>query len=81
MMLKSVQQHLVSSEWPTEHAPSSYDAISRPDVVVGDSLGGNRFGNLDAVEDDANLLSLLSFWWVEPLMKQSALGFLINPED
>ena len=78
---KSVQQHLVSSEFPTVHAPSSYGAIPHQDVVVGDALGGNRFGNLDAVEDDANLPSLLSFWWVEPLMKRGALGFLRNPED
>ena len=78
---KSVQQHLVSSEFSTVHAPSSYGAIPHPDLAVGDALRGSRFGNLDAVEDDANLLSLLSFWWVEPLMKRGALGFLRNPED
>ena len=34
-----------------------------------------------SAEDMANPLSLLSFWWLQPLMKKGALGLLQRPED
>ena len=40
-----------------------------------------RFRLPDASEDRANPLSLLSFWWVQPLMKRGSLGLLRRPQD
>ena len=37
--------------------------------------------SLKASEDGANLLSLLMFWWVLPLLRKGALGFLQQPTD
>lgn len=75
----SVNQHLISSEWTTEHVPSSYGTLPRPTPSGG--LGHGDFGEIEASEDNANILSCLSFWWVEPLMRRGALGFLRKPED
>ena len=80
----SVNQHLISSEWTTEHVPSSYGAFPRHNSTLRSGVGhGNlgNFGEIEASEDDANVLSCLSFWWVEPLMRRGALGFLRKPED
>ena len=33
------------------------------------------------LEDDANFVSLLSFWWLTPLMKSGAYGCLQSPSD
>ena len=75
---KSVQQHLISSEWTTDHV-SNYGSLT-----TSYESGLTRvedFGRLDASENGANLLSLLSFWWVGPLMRKGALGFLQKPDD
>ena len=40
-----------------------------------------RFRLPDALEDRANPFSLLSFWWVQPLMKRGSLGLLRRPQD
>ncbi len=78
---QSVREHLISSEWPAVHAPSSYGSVPHLEDVRGKVLHDHRHGNLDAVEDSINIFSCLSFWWVEPLMRRGALGLLRNPED
>lgn len=78
---KSVHQHLISSEWTTDHSPSSYGTVPHSNYEYHRSLRSNRFGGIDASEDSANILSSFSFWWVEPLMRRGALGFLRKPED
>lgn len=78
---KSVHQHLISSKWTTEHAHSSYGTLPHPHSDLSVNLGGGNVGEIDASEDHASLFSCLSFWWVEPLMRRGALGFLRKPED
>lgn len=76
---KSVRQHLISAEWNTERVSSLYGSIT-----ASYDSGLTRvvdFGNVDATEDGTNPLSLLSFWWVGPLMRRGALGLLQKPED
>lgn len=78
----SVQQHLISAEWKTSHAPSSYGSIttSYESNLSGLSREGDIF-KIEVNEDKANPLSFLSFWWVEPLMRQGSLGLLQGPDD
>jgi len=71
------QQHLVTSE--TEGS-LGYGLISVRDTQ-GQRKGAVDFSKLEASEDKANIVSLLSFWWVLPLMKRGDLGFLQKPED
>ena len=78
---KSVNEHLISSEWMVENEPYSYSSFSRPYMFSVNGLEDGTFGNLDASEDNANILSCLLFWWVEPLMRRGGLGFLKKPED
>ena len=80
----SVREHLISYKWAPVNTPTSYGSFS-------ESLNGNNnhhptllnvnAAKLDTSEDKANPLSLLSFWWVQPLMKRGALGWLQKPED
>lgn len=37
--------------------------------------------SLEASEDEASLLSRLTFWWLEPLMRKGSLGLLQRPDD
>lgn len=75
----SVRQHLVSSEWKSEHVPTSYGSLT---ASYRSGLSSEvDFGRLEALEDGANPFSLLFFWWVGPLMKRGSLGFLRKPED
>ena len=74
----SVKQHLISSEWKTDHANSYGSITASYDSGLPTSI---NVSNLDASEDGANPLSLLSFWWVGPLMKRGSLGRLQKPED
>ena len=72
-------QHLLSSESKTAPTPKTYGSLtasysSRQTRVVD-------FGRLEASEDSANPFSLLSFWWVGPLMRRGSLGFLRRPDD
>ena len=71
----SVRQHLISSEWKTDHAPSSYGSIN------SGLMNNLNFRKFEASEDNANVLSRLSFWWVGPLMRRGTLGLLQKPED
>ena len=73
----AAQQHLVTSE--TDNS-SNYGSISVRDPQ-DQRKGTVDFSKLEASEDKANFLSLLSFWWVQPLMKRGDLGFLQKPED
>ena len=75
----SVRQHLISSEWKTDHVSTTYGSLT----ASYDSGLTRDFdlGKLDASEDNANPLSLLSFWWVGPLMRRGAFGLLQKPED
>ena len=34
-----------------------------------------------SLEDRANILSLLSFWWLQPVMKRGSLGYIQQPSD
>lgn len=69
---QSVSQHLLSSEWagPTH---TGYGSIET-------GTSGSHDLKI-ASEDGANLVSLLTFWWVGPLMKRGSLGLLRTPED
>lgn len=76
----SVRQHLISSEWKTSHVSTSlYGSLtaSYDSGLVSDV----EFTKIEASEDDANPLSLLSFWWVGPLLRRGSLGLLQKPED
>ena len=58
----------------TSHGIQDYGSV-RPHPSL------RRFCLPDASEDRANPLSLLSFWWVQPLMKRGSLGLLRRPQD
>uniref|UniRef100_A0A1X7UPS9 SRCR domain-containing protein n=1 Tax=Amphimedon queenslandica TaxID=400682 RepID=A0A1X7UPS9_AMPQE len=58
----------------TSHGIQEYGSV-RPHPTL------RRFRLPDASEDRANPLSLLSFWWVQPLMKRGSLGLLRRPQD
>ena len=45
------------------------------------SISGRVFKNLGRLEDKANILSLLTFWWLQPLMKRGSMGLLQKPTD
>ena len=62
------RQHLISSQWPR----TDYGAIH---------VATNPHTLKDISEDHANILSLLTFWWVQPLMKRGWMGRLQSPED
>lgn len=76
---QSVRQQLISSEWTPR--PTSYGTL------VSGSFDSNQinprvnFKKLEASEDRANPFSLLTFWWVQPLMKRGYLGLLQTPDD
>ena len=77
---RAAQQRLVTSK---TDGSTTYGSVS---VKGLDDQTRRRRGTvdtskLDASEDKANILSLLSFWWVEPLMKRGDLGLLEKPED
>ena len=72
----SVKHHLISSEWRADSVSASYGTITSSGLSPSIDVG-----NLDASEDGSNPLSLLTFWWVGPLMKRGALGRLQQPED
>lgn len=74
----SVRHHLISSEWREDHVTTTYGSIPAPQ---NSGLAQSNVDNLNASEDGSNPLSLLSFWWVGPLMKRGALGRLQKPED
>ena len=58
----------------TSHGIQDYGSVRpRPSL--------RRFCLPAASEDRANPLSLLSFWWVQPLMKRGSLGLLRRPQD
>jgi ATP-binding cassette subfamily C (CFTR/MRP) protein 10 len=53
-------------------------------IVTYDSITGLAPHPLNAskpLEDRANPLSLITFWWLQPLMKAGSLGFIQKPED
>lgn len=75
----SVKQHLISSEWKTEHVATSYGSLTAS-YNSGLTMEAD-FGKIEASEDGANLLSRLSFWWVGPLLRRGSLGLLQKPED
>ena len=64
----TARHHLLSPE----SVSTSYGSITNNDITLD--------ANLNACEDGANPLSLLSFWWVGPLMKRGSLGYLQKPE-
>ena len=68
---ESVRRRLISSEWKPDSS-AQYGSIQIP---------GENLSKLEASEDGSNLLSLLTFWWVQPLMKRGAVGLLQRPED
>ena len=80
----SVRQQLVQSKWSPAHTShSTYGSIFSGSANSQYQWFSPRINlsKLDASEDRANLLSRLSFWWVEPLMKRGAMGLLQKPED
>jgi hypothetical protein len=72
----SERQHLLSSEGKIESVSAAYGSLP-----VRRSVREMNFGRLEASEDRANPLSLLSFWWVGPLMRRGSLGLLQKPDD
>ena len=75
----SERQNLVTSEWKSEHVPTSYGSIASS--CDSRQMREMDFGKIEASEDNANLLSRLSFWWVGPLLRRGALGLLQKPGD
>lgn len=75
----SGRQHLVTSEWKSEHVPTSYGSIAASCDCR--QMREMDFGKIEASEDKANLLSRLLFWWVGPLLRRGALGLLQKPDD
>ena len=76
---RAAQQHLVTSK---TDGSTTYGSV----LVKGLHDHTRRRGEVDttkleASEDKANILSLLSFWWVRPLMKRGDLGLLEKPDD
>lgn len=65
-------QLLLPSESNTAPIPATYGSLAEC---------SSRVGRLEASEDSANPFSLLSFWWVGPLMRRGSLGFLRRPDD
>ncbi|XP_064395751.1 ATP-binding cassette sub-family C member 10-like [Halichondria panicea] len=63
---ESSRQHLISSQLPR----TDYGTIATSPPSLKDTS-----------EDGANVLSLLTFWWVQPLMKKGWLGGLQTPQD
>lgn len=62
----AVRQSLISSAWQHD----SYGTITTRSTPLK-----------EACEDSANILSLLTFWWVQPLLKRGSLGRLATPPD
>ena len=77
------EDQLITSDWKASGSSSKYGSISTP--VSSSEIAIRRravdASKLEASEDKANVLSLLSFWWVQPLMERGALGLLEKPED
>ena len=76
---RAARQHLVTSK---TDGSTMYGSV----LVKGLHDHTRRRGEVDtskleASEDKANILSLLSFWWVRPLMKRGDLGLLEKPDD
>ena len=77
------EDQLVSSDLKANSNSFQYGSISTP-VSSSESVLRRRTvdpSKLEASEDGANIFSLLSFWWVQPLMERGALGLLEKPED
>ena len=77
------EDQLITSEWKADGNSFKYGSIATP-VSSGEIAIRRRAvdaSKLEASEDGANVLSLLSFWWVQPLMERGALGLLERPED
>lgn len=75
----SGRQHLITSEGKSGHVPTSYGSIAAS--CDSRQMREMDFGKIEASEDNANLLSRLSFWWVGPLLRRGALGLLQKPDD
>lgn len=82
------KQPLISSR------PQAADVRRRGKVIEGHDYGAiplpaleemgvyvSDKSRLDADEGRANVLSLLTFWWVEPLLRRGDMGLLERPED
>ncbi len=62
-----LRQSLISSAWQG----GSYGTVSvNPSPPLKETC-----------EDHANILSLFTFWWVQPLLKRGSLGRLATPSD
>jgi hypothetical protein len=70
------KQPLIHSRFRSEEC-SSYGALTGS---YRDNLNFDLF-LMNAYEDHANPLSMLVFWWVWPLLKRGALGYLENISD
>lgn len=75
-----VKPQLVTSKWQTAGESTDYGSISLNGLHMR-TQGGICLSKLEASEDRANIFSLLSFWWLQPLMRKGALGLLQKPED
>ena len=69
------KQPLLQSRWRGPKRSYETVAMARRDKVSPD------LSRMNASEDGANLLSLLWFWWVFPLLRKGAMGFLEKPAD
>ena len=85
-LLNSVSEEekpLITTDWKpaTSSSARKYGTFAhdpRGKIVETEDVD---FTKLETSEDCANVFSLLSFWWVQPLMRRGALGLLQKPED
>ena len=89
-LLNSVSEESEEEEKPlitTDWKPATSSSARKYGTFAHDPRGkiveteDVDFAKLETSEDRANVFSLLSFWWVEPLMRRGALGLLQKPED
>ena len=70
--------------WPLLNGGSSSDTVLACDLSYGATRRAQSFTlftDKTSPEDKANPLSLLSFWWLQPLMKRGAKGLIQRPAD
>ena len=77
------QDEVMREKQPLIHSRFSSESSSAYGSVIGSWRGNLNFDllRMNAYEDRANLLSLFTFWWVWPLLRRGAMGYLESVTD